>query len=100
MRPPLSTSSGRIFCSGSAHETKLLKRGHAIIQSDLLCDLAILKAKHGRSGEVHLPAGCRRQRSDEKFTEGWPGMRTAAPWRAGRVLKGMSGAASSSTTVR
>ncbi len=31
MRLPLSTGSGRIFCSGSAHETKLLERGHGHI---------------------------------------------------------------------
>jgi hypothetical protein len=36
MRLPLSTGSGRIFCSGSAHETKLLERGHAIVQAALL----------------------------------------------------------------
>src|SRR3954470_12346101 len=77
MRPPRGSGSGRIIYSGSAHETKLLERGHAIVQADLLCDLAILQAKHGRSGEVHLPAACRRQGSDEKITEGWPGMRPA-----------------------
>src|SRR6476620_8738983 len=86
MRPPLSTSSGRIFYSDSAYETKLLKRGHAIIQADLLCDLAILQAKHSRSSEVHLPAGCRRQRPGEKITEGWPGMRPATFPAANHVV--------------
>src|ERR1700709_2581484 len=76
MPPPLGTGGGRIFCSGSAHETKLLERGHAIVQTDLLCDLAILQAQHGRAAEAHLPAGSRWQGSDEKITEGWAGMRS------------------------
>ena len=50
-------------------ETKLLKRGHAIVQTDLFDDLAVFELQYGRSGEMHLPASCGRQRSDEKITE-------------------------------
>src|ERR1700687_2317642 len=34
-----------------------------------LRNLAVFEFQNGRSGEMHLPSGRRRQRSDEKITE-------------------------------
>jgi hypothetical protein len=62
----------------SPQQTQLLQRSYSIIQADLLGDLAVLDAKHGRAGESHLPTGCRRKRADEEVTEGRAGVGAAA----------------------
>ena len=59
-------------------EPQLKIGGHAIVQTDLLRDLAVLDPKHRRSGESHLPAGRRRQRPHEEVAEGRAGVRAAA----------------------
>jgi len=64
--------------SSGPQQAELLKRSHSIIQADFLCNLAVFDAKHGRSGEAHLPAGRRGERTDQKIAERGPSMRSTA----------------------
>src|SRR5260370_40768738 len=64
--------------SGRTQEAQLLEGRHAIVETNLLGDLAVLDAKHGRSREVHLAAGPGRQRPDEKIAERRASVRAAA----------------------
>src|SRR5262249_26647962 len=67
-----------IFRSGALEDAELLKRGHSIIEADLLCDSAVFDTEHGRPGESHLPTGSRRKGADEEVAEGGAGVRPAA----------------------
>jgi hypothetical protein len=61
--------TGRAVRSDCAHEAELRQRRHAIVQADLFCDLAVFDTKDCRSGEPHLPARARRERTLKKVTE-------------------------------
>src|ERR1700676_890102 len=63
--------------SGGLQQTELRERGHAVVETDLFDDSAILETQHRRAGETHLAAGRRRQRADQEVAEGRTGMRTA-----------------------
>src|SRR5436853_7780355 len=67
--PPVRKPAGGAGSLGGFQNTKLGQRGDAVVEPDFLRDLAALDAKHGRSREVHLPTGCRRQRASEKIAE-------------------------------
>ena len=54
------------------------QRRHAIVQADLLCDLAVLDTKDCRSGEPHLSSRARRERTLKKVTEGRARVRATA----------------------
>src|SRR3954462_13163631 len=69
---------GRAVRSGCAHEAELRQRRHAVVEADLLGDLAVLDAKDRRSGKPHLPAGARRERTLKKVTEGRAAVRATA----------------------
>src|SRR5215510_10011039 len=72
---------GRLAVLGCTQDAELLQRGGAVVQPDFLGDLAILHTQHGRSREVHFPAGGRRKRADQKVAEGGAGVR-ATPFPA------------------
>ncbi len=59
-------------------EFKLLKRGHTIIKTDFLGDLAVLDAKDGRPGKMHFATRFRGKRTDEEITERWTCVRASA----------------------
>src|SRR4051812_17454841 len=69
---------GRAVRSGCAYEAELRQRRHAVVQADLLCDLAVFDTKDGRSGKPHLPARARRERTLKKVTEGRAHVRATA----------------------
>src|ERR1700745_4329306 len=79
----LAAASAR---SGCTHETELLEGGHAVVQTDLLCDLAVLDPKNRHSGEPHLAARCRRQRSGKEVAERRSCVRAAAVPTADDVI--------------
>jgi hypothetical protein len=62
-------SSPARFSSGCFQNTKLLKRGHAIVQADFFGNFAVLDPEHSRSGKPHLPAGRRRKGAGEKVAD-------------------------------
>src|SRR5687768_14587712 len=64
--------------SGCAYETELRQRGHSVVETDFLCDLAVLDAQHSGAREPHLPAGACRERTLKKVTEGRARVRAAA----------------------
>ena len=66
------------FRSGSFQNAKLLERGHPVVETNFLCDLAILDAKHSRAGEPHLSARRCRERAHKKIAEGRSGVSAAA----------------------
>src|SRR5271170_7696735 len=66
------------FSSDCRQDTKLLKRGHAIVQANFLGNFAVLDPEHSRPGKPHLPAGRRRKGAGEKVAEGGSGARAAA----------------------
>src|SRR5258708_14593887 len=83
MHPPPSRcqteiGSGSRLRSDCAYKAELLEGGHAIVQPDLLRDLAVFNPKHRRPGESHLSTGRRRQRPDEEVAEGRAVVRAAA----------------------
>jgi hypothetical protein len=47
--------------SRSLEQAQLCQRSHAIVQADLLGDLAFPHAQHRSARKVHLPASCGRQ---------------------------------------
>jgi len=49
-----------------------------VVETNFLCDLAILDAEHSRAREPHLPARRRRERTDKKIAEGGSGVSAAA----------------------
>ena len=51
----------RLEVLSCTQDAELLQRSRTIVQPDLLGDLAILHTQHGRSREVHFPAGGRRK---------------------------------------
>ena len=53
------------------------KRSNAVVETDLLDDLTVLEAQHGRAREAHLAAGSCRKRADQEVAEGRPGMGAA-----------------------
>jgi hypothetical protein len=61
-----------------SHRPDLGQRLNAVVKTDFLGDLAVLNTQHRSPGEVHLPAGCRRQRAHQEVAEGRTGVRTAA----------------------
>lgn len=63
---------------GLLDQTKLLEGGYAVVQSDLLGNLAVFNAEHRRSREVHFPPRRGAKRSDEEIAERWAGVRAAA----------------------
>ena len=62
----------------SPQETQLSESRHAVVETPLLDDPAVLQAKDGGAAEVHLPSRCFRQATNKKVVEGRPGMGTAA----------------------
>src|SRR5258706_9360483 len=50
-------------------QAQLLQRDHTVVQTFFLDDLAVLNAKNGRPGEVHLPATRCGERTSQKVTE-------------------------------
>src|SRR6266436_146355 len=64
--------------SNGLDEAELGERRDAIVETDLLDDLAVLETQDGGAGEVHFPAGRGRQRADQKVAEGRAGVRAAA----------------------
>src|SRR5215831_1720246 len=65
------------FTSSGFQKAKLLERRHAIVETDLLRDLAILDTEYGCPGEPHFATGRRRKRADKEITERGPGVRAA-----------------------
>ena len=59
-----------MFRSGRLDQLKLGQRGHAIVEADLLDNLAADYLQHRRAGEVYLPAGRSRQAADQEVIEG------------------------------
>src|SRR6516164_9222214 len=51
-------------------QLKLGQRGHAIVEADLLDDLAADYLQHRRAGKVHLPATPGREAADQEVIEG------------------------------
>src|SRR5260221_9242733 len=64
--------------SDGTDEAELLEGGHAIVQTNLLHDLAICNPQHRGAGEVHLAARRRGPRSDKEVAKGRTGVRAAA----------------------
>src|SRR5215475_1943218 len=64
--------------SGGFEQPKLGHRGHAVIEADLLDDLAIDHLEHSGAGEVHLAAGRSREAANQKVVEGWARMGATA----------------------
>jgi hypothetical protein len=66
------------FRSGGLDQPKLGQRGHAVVEADLLSDLAVEHFQHRGAGEVHFAAGRGRETADQKVVEGRACMGTAA----------------------
>src|SRR6516162_10264684 len=62
--------SWRVARSGRLDQLKLGQRGHAIVEANLLNDLAADYLQHRRAREVHLPAGRSRHAADQEVIEG------------------------------
>ena len=61
---------GGLLRSGRLDQPKLGQRGHAIVEADLLYDLAVDHFQHRGAGEVHLPTGRSRQTADQEVIKG------------------------------
>jgi hypothetical protein len=59
-------------------EAELRQGCDAVVETDFLKDFTILELQHGRSRELHLPAGVSRQASDQEVIESGTGMRAAS----------------------
>jgi hypothetical protein len=57
------------FGSRSSQDAKLGQRGDPVVEPDFLRDPTVLDPEYRRAGEVHLPAGCGRQRASKKIAE-------------------------------
>ena len=68
---------GGLLRSGRLDQPKLGQRGHAVVEADLLDDLAVDHLEHRGAGEVHLAAGRSRETADQKVIEGRTRMRAA-----------------------
>src|SRR5262249_48778703 len=68
---------GALLRSGRIDQPKLGQRGHAVVEADLLGDLAVDHLQHRGAGEVHLAAGRSRETADQKVIEGRTRMRGA-----------------------
>ena len=67
--PPLGATSGELLRSGGFDQPKLGQRGHAVVEADLLHDLAVDHLQHRGAGEVHPAAGRSRETADQKIVE-------------------------------
>ena len=97
---------------GDFDQSELGQCGHAVVETDLLHDLAVEHFQHSGTGEVHLAASCSRKATSKKVVEGVSRMGTttfpltndviALPWRGScsEYLSSMFGAAISSMTAR
>src|SRR5437764_12814071 len=65
---------GGLFRSGRLDQPKLGQCGDAIVEADLLDDLAVDHLQHRGAGEVHLPAGRSGEAADQEVVEGWTRM--------------------------
>src|ERR1700722_11170541 len=63
---------------GGLEQAELSQRGHAVVNADLLRDLAVDDLQHRRAGEAHLAAGRRGKAPDQKVIEGRTGVGSAA----------------------
>jgi len=63
---------------GLLEEAELGERRDAVVETDLLEDLAVLETQNGRPGKVHLTAGRGRQRAHKEVLESRAGVRAAA----------------------
>ena len=68
---------GGLLRSGRFDQPKLGQRGHAVIEADLLDDLAVDHLEHRGPGEVHLAAGRSRETADQEVIERRTCMRAA-----------------------
>ena len=59
-------------------QTELRQGGDAIVEPDLLDDLAVDQLQHGRSRKLHLAAGVGRQAADQEVIESGTGVRAAS----------------------
>src|SRR5882724_11190890 len=67
------------FRSGCRLEQfELSQRGNAVIETDLLDDLAVDDLQHRRTREVHLATRRRRKATDQEIVERRPGVGAAA----------------------
>src|SRR5262249_29719929 len=83
MSRPLGATSGELPRSGGFDQPKLGQRGHAVVEADLLHDLAVDHLQHRGAGEVHPAAGRSRKTADQKIVEGGASMgATACPLNA------------------
>src|SRR5215467_12571222 len=75
IRPPeCAATAGECVAaprSGSLlHQPELGQRRHAVVEADLLDDLAVDHFQHRGAGEVHLAAGRSRESSHQEVVEG------------------------------
>src|SRR5262249_54775054 len=70
--PPLQADAYR---SGRLDQPKLGQRGHTIVETDLLDDLAVDHLQHRGAREVHLPAVRSGETADQEVIEGRTRMR-------------------------
>src|SRR5262249_50739158 len=64
--------------SGGVEQPELGQGGNAVVQADLLDDLAVLELEDGHAGEVHLPARVGGQAAGQEVLEGRTGVGPAA----------------------
>src|SRR5262245_57937734 len=62
--PALGPAIGWLLRSDGLDQPKLSQRGHAVVETDLLDDLALDHFQHRGAGEVHLAAGRGWQTAD------------------------------------
>src|SRR5215831_16912079 len=65
---------GGLLRSGRLDQPKLGQRGHAVVEADLLDDLAVDHFQHRGAGEVHLPSRRSRKTANQEIIEGRTGM--------------------------
>src|SRR5215471_21119382 len=58
----------------AANQSELMERRHAVVQSNLLCDLTVLQPQDRHSSESHHPTGRLRQGSREEVAVRRTGM--------------------------
>ena len=61
---------GGLLRSGRLDQPKLGQCGHAIVEADLLDNLAVDHLQNRSAGKVHFPTGGGREAADEEVIEG------------------------------
>ena len=65
-----SRQVAKLARSDCLDQSKLAQRGHSVIESDFLNNLAIDHLQHRCASEVHLSTGCSREAADQEVIEG------------------------------